>query len=272
MIPNTLSRPATWRRRTQALSVAVAIGGLVLASQVLPAEAATTTGTAAPELRLPPEGRSWLQGVVTDQAGHPLNNVNVEVWPTDVAATAPVASNLSYAGIPADGAHQKGVFRVEVPAGASYEITVSTVGGQEDADKFRMLKVGGGAPIQARGAIAVKAVAGRTINLGKVQLARQGRVGSSVKVTKPRKVTAGKRVKLAVRVHSKYVTHPTGKVRVNVGHKTVVRKLGNRAGGKTNIRLPLLKPGKQVIKVSYLGSKTVSRSKSKPIKVQVKGG
>ena len=82
----------------------------------------------------PPAGESWIQGRLTDQAGHNLNNVNVEAWPMDPNASVPVASNLSYAGAPADGRHQSGVFRLAVP-GASYRITISTIDGQEDGDR-----------------------------------------------------------------------------------------------------------------------------------------
>jgi hypothetical protein len=36
------------------------------------------------------------------------------------------------------------------------------------------------------------------------------------------------------------------------------------------VRLPRLKAGKQVVKVSYLGSSTVAKSKAKPVRVTVK--
>ena len=218
----------TRRGRTPFLVGVAAVGGLILAPQVLPASAeplvvSGQSSTQAVSLLAltPPPGESWIQGRLTDQAGHKLNNVNVEAWPMDPNAGVPVASNLSYAGAPADGRHQSGVFRLAVPGGTPYRLMLSTIDGQEDGDLFRAQTYGNGA-IMTRATAAgqrttvakVMAVPGRVIDLGKVPLARQGTVDSKTQARLGNaKVKASKRAKLNVRVSSPFVSNVTGKVR-----------------------------------------------------------
>ena len=275
--PRTASaaRPGR-RRRATLIAAGAALGSLVLAPELLPASAESTQGTArtgALTVLEPAAGKSWIQGVVTDQAGHRLNNVNVEVWSTDLNAAAPVASNLSYAGSPADAAHQSGVFRVEVPSGTPYRITVSTVGGREDGDAFRMSALGRGAPIMARisSGRALVALPGRTLDLGTVQLARQGHVASTITAKAVGgRVKAGKRGKIQVRVSSPYVSHVTGVVQVRAKGKTVTRRLGAFGQSQMTISVPKLKPGRHNVRATFLGSSTVSKSQAKPVRLVVK--
>ena len=199
--------PRPRRRRARVLVGIAAAGGLVIAPQVLPASANTAPKVGSTHVRAaalavtPPAGSSWIQGILTDQAGHPLNNVNVEAWSTDPTITVPVASNLTYAGTPADARHQAGVFRLEVPAGTPYRVTLSTIGGQEDGDRFRMQAYGAGRPIMTR-AIPAGLTAGRIIGLGKIQLVRQGTVASKT-TARAAKVKAGKRGVLRIRCHQR---------------------------------------------------------------------
>ena len=261
------------RRRAPILAGIATAGGLVIASQVLPASAdtapqASSTHLPASALAVtPPAGSSWIQGVLTDQAGHALNNVNVEAWSTDPTVTVPVASNLTYAGTPADGRHQTGVFRLEVPAGTPYEVTLSTIGGQEDGDLFRMQAYGGGRPIMTRSTPA-RLAAGRIIDLGTIQMVRQGTVASKTTARAP-KVKPGKRGVLQIKVTSPYVTNVTGKVQVRVGGKKIVGRLAAIDHGSTSVRLPKFKRGTHVVKVMFLGSNTVEPSKAKPVRVKV---
>ncbi len=244
------------RRRTPILVGVAAVGSLIVAPQVLPASAepvvvsarsSTLTAALAPT---PPAGESWIQGVLTDQAGNKLNNVNVEAWPMDPTASVPVASNLSYAGAPADGRHQSGVFRLAVPGGTPYRITFSTIGGSEDGDKFRKQAYGGGLAIMTRvptagrptRVAAVMAASGRVVDLGKTQLVRQGTVASKTTGRLgTKKVSAGQRAKLSVRVTSRFVTNVTGKVLVKVAGKSITTRLGSASHGKATIQLPKLK-------------------------------
>ncbi len=261
-------------------ALAVAGGGAVMASAGSPASAAPqaapqATGSllrlaAAPQ---PAAGNTWIQGVITDQANHPLDNVNVEVWPATPDASVPVASNLTYAGVPADARHQHGVFRVEVPENEPYVIVLSGVSGSEDGDQYRMQTVGGGRPIMARSTRGTaKAATGRVLDLGKFQLVHQGRVRATTtaKLAK-KKVASGQRAALKVTVTSKHVSAPTGKLLVHVGGKTVTDRLRSTDHGKTTIHLPKLKKaGTHKITVTFPATNTISRSVSKPVKLTVK--
>ena len=283
--PDTsLSASRARRRRTPTLVGVAAIGGLALvAPQVLPASAHPVVVSASSmkvtaRAAQPPAGSSWIQGVLTDQAGHPLNNVNVEAWPMDTEAAEPVASNLTYAGSPADNRHQSGVFRLEVPAGTPYRITFSAVGGVEDGDRFRMQDYGSGRPIMARAsspgqrarASAVVAPSGRIINLGTTQLVRQGTVSSKTTARLGRaKVKAGRRGTLIVRVTSPFVSNVTGKVQVRVSGKKITDRLATYDHGRTKIRLPKLKRGRHGVSVMFQGTNTVAPSKAKTVRLIV---
>jgi len=275
----------TRRLRAPILVGVAALGGLVLAPQVLPASAepvvisARSSTPTATLIATPPAGESWIQGVLTDQAGNKLNNVNVEAWPMDPTASEPIASNLSYAGAPADGRHQSGVFRLAVPGGTPYRIKFSTIGGQEDGDQFRAQNYGGGRAIMTRvtsagrptTVAAVMATPGRVVDLGKTQLARQGTVASKTKARLGRaKVSAGKRGKLSVRVTSRFVTNVTGRVLVKVSGKRIKARLAASGHGKATIRLPKLKPGRHHVNVKFAGSNTVAPSKAAPVRLTVK--
>ena len=269
------------RRRIPVLIGLTAAGSLALASQVMPASAesvhrAGTRSAAVAQIPTPPAGEAWIQGALTDQAGHRLNNVNVEVWSTDTNATEPVASNLSYAGAPADGRHQNGVYRVAVPSGTPYILTFSTLSGQEDGDLFRAQAYGSGRPIATRSdspslqGTPVMAPAGRVINLGTTQMVRQGTVSSKTTARLGGKVKAGKRGKLTVRVTSPFVSNVTGKVTVKIGKKKLTHRLTAAEHGRSTINLPKLSTGNHKAVVQFQGTNTVAASKAKPVKVKVK--
>ena len=216
---------------------------------------------------VPPEGMTWIEGVITDQAAHGQDNVNVEAWPRDPAAVAPVASALTYGG-PPDGSALHGFFLLQVPSDQAYRIVFSAVAGQEDGDAFRMKSYGHGRPIAVRN-LAV--AAGRVRDLGTIALARQGHVVSKTKAVLARaRVAAGKRATVRIKVSSPFVTNVTGKVVVRVGGKKVVHGLGARSHGKATFKLPHLKrAGKYKVTTSYAGSGTVHRSKAKPVKLTI---
>jgi hypothetical protein len=275
----TQTAPRAWNRCFALGAVAAltfAGGGIALATQGSSANASPHEPASSYQLDedpLPAPGMAWIQGVITDQANHPLDNVNVEVWPTDPAATAPVGSNLTYAGTPDDLRHQHGVFRVEVPMDEPYLIIISGVRGSEDGDLYRMRSIGHGRPIMARtgGGAGTKMAAGRVLDLGTFDIARQGRVEArtTAKLAK-KKVDAGHPARLRVVVSSKFVASPTGKVVVHVGAKKVTDRLRAADGGKTSVRLPrLAKPGKHRIRVTFPATSTIQRSVSKPVWLKV---
>ena len=260
-------------RSRRPLVVAIAaLGGLALAVGAVDSSATADTQEAnesrvnlAPPVK-PPTGMVWLQGKLTDQAGHGLDNVNVEVW-SDAGAIEPAASNLTYGGSPADGRHGHGAYRVEVPEGVPYTLVFSAVGGEEDGDAFRMQAYGQGRPIMTLGKAAA---AGTVRNLGTTELVHQGKVRSKVTALRPAKVKAGKRGTVKIKVTSPFVAPVTGKLVVRVDGRKVTDKLATHDGGKTTVRLPKLKPGTYKISASYAGTKTVQKSSSAPVKLTVK--
>ena len=265
---------ATRSRRLAAGISLTAIAGMVVALQTAQASpgaavghAPKTHGSAAAVALVPPAGMTWIEGVITDQAAHGQDNVNVEAWPRDPAAAAPAASALTYGG-PPDGSALHGFFLLQVPSGQAYRIVFSAVAGQEDGDAFRMRAYGHGRPIAVRN---LAAAAGRVRDLGTIALARQGHVASRTKaVLAKAKVAAGKRATVRIRVSSRFVTNVTGKVVVRVGGKKVVHRLAGRSHGRTTFKLPHIKrPGRYKVTASYAGSGTVHRSKAKPVRLTI---
>jgi hypothetical protein len=262
------------RRRFKKPAVLMTLGVVgALALSPLADGASATTGQASSEKLAvtslaPPTGMAWIQGVVTDQAGHGLDNINVEVWSNDPTATTPVGSNLSYGGFPADGRHGHGAYRIEVPVGQPYRIVFSAVGGEEDGDAFRMQEYGRGLPIMVRAKSTTAARAGTTRNLGTTALVHQGKVRSTLKIAAA-KVKAGKRGSLKIRVTSPFVAPVMGKVIVKVAGKKATVRLGQNDNGKTNLKLPKLKAGKHKITATYAGTNTVLKDAATPIKLTV---
>jgi hypothetical protein len=254
----------------------VVIGGLFVSSHAVDAFAAPAAVKApagagrAAVAAIPPAGRTWIEGVVTDQADHAQDNVNVEAWSTDAGATAPVASSLTYGGPPSGLKYQHGFFLLEVPSNQPYRIVFSAVGGKEDGDLFRMKSYGHGRPIVVRN---LAATPGRIRDLGPIPLVRQGRVSSTTKAILARaKVRAGTRARLRVRVTSPFVTNVTGKVVVRVpGKKKITHRLTQRSHGKTTFKLPRLKkPGRYKVTTSFTRTGTVQHSKAKPARLTVR--
>lgn len=280
--------PRNTRRRWRSRVTLVAVGGLAVTPLVYSSSAPSSPGSAAApsatfrfvalSAARPPAGMSWIQGTLTDQAGHRLNNVNVEAWSPDPTALGPLASNLSYAGAYSDPRHQSGVFRLEVPAGTGYRLTFSTINGQEDGDKFRKLVYGGGRPLMTRGAsragaalAAVSAAPGRVIDLGTIQLARQGHVPSTTKIRLAKsRIRAGHRARATITLSSPYVSRVTGAVRIKVGKRSITRTVAAHNAGRITVRLPRTKPGKRMVRVLFRGSSTVAASTAEPVRLVVK--
>ncbi len=265
------------RSRKPVIGVSLAaVAGLIVASQTVLASPAPALVPAASGHRgvtaaalVPPAGMTWIEGIVTDQANHGQDDVNVEAWPRGPGATTPAASSLTYGGAPDDPRFEHGFFLLEVPSNQPYRIILSTVGGKEDGDPFRMRAYGHGRPIVVRAAVSA---AGRIRNLGPIALARHGHVASTTKAVLPKaKVTAGTRAKLRVRVTSRFVTNVTGTVVVHAAGKKLTHRLSPRSHGRSTFKLPhLRKPGRYKVTASFTGSGTVHRSKSKPVRLTVR--
>jgi hypothetical protein len=290
--------PGRSRRRAAAVVTSLAVaGGVLLTTQLVdsPGAGAYAHGAAPKALAAstPPAGSTWVEGVITDQAGTGQDDVNVEAWPMEPAtgpsasaltyggpaASAltyggPAASGLTYGGPRYNAAQGHGFFRLEVPSNQAYRIVFSAVNGQEDGDPFRMMWYGSDRPIMVRMAAKVAAVplpAGRIRDLGTIQLARQGQVASTTTaVARPAKVRGAKRGKVRVTVSSTYVTDVTGQIVVKVAGHQVKRNLTTADHGTRMIKLPKLRhAGKYRVRVHFTGTSTVQSSKAKPVKVKV---
>ncbi|WP_028638765.1 Ig-like domain-containing protein [Nocardioides sp. URHA0032] len=236
-----------------------ACGALIVASQALPASAAPTAadaGSSAVAAARPPVGKAWLVGVVSDQAKHPLQDVNVEAWLDDPTAEAPVASDLTYEDV-ADG--QEGYFRLEVPIHAHYLIVVSS----DTGDPYRTFEYNNGDPIK----VGLRKV--RT--LGTTEIPRVALQASTTSAKlKPGTVKVNKAGAITITVRCKNVYPVLGKVTAAVGGKKVVGVLKQKDHGQLTLTLPKLKkPGKYTVEASYLGDDFVKKS-SKKITLTVK--
>src|SRR3954469_12603410 len=155
--PHTPPQPDPGRARrvltraTVATTTLAVLGGALLASQSIHASTPRALARGAMprpvEALAPPVGTTWIVGVVSDQAAHGQDNVNVEAWPDDPTATEPVASALTYGGPNYNALSAHGFFRLEVPSDQPYRIVFSAVHGQEDGDAFRMQAYGQDRPI-----------------------------------------------------------------------------------------------------------------------------
>jgi Bacterial Ig-like domain (group 3) len=263
-------RSSKVRRSMPIVGISLAVvGGLIVGSQTMfasaePGAVQGSSGHRSAAL-VPPAGTTWIEGVITDQANHAQDNVNVEAWPRNPKATAPIASSLTYGGPPNNPRYKHGFFVLEVPSDKAYRIVFSGVGAKEDGDRFRMKSYGGGRPIMVRNLVSAS---GRIRNLGVVPLARQGHVASKTKATLSRaKIASGKSATLRVKVTSRFVTNVTGKVVVRAGGKKMTHRLSH---SKETFKLPKLKKaGKYKITASYTGSGTVHGSKAKTVKLTV---
>ena len=226
----------------------VACGVLVVAPHALPASAAPsgTDDTSAPAVAKPPKGKAWLVGVVTDQAGHPLQNVNVEAWSTG-AEPEVVASSLTYES-PRTG--KTGFYNLEVPIHAEYRIVVSG----DPEDPYRTFQYNEGQPI--------KAGLHKERKLGTSEIARVKLQPSRTTVkAKPATAKAGKATALTVTVLCKNVAPVTGKVAITLDGKKVRKSPFPLKNGKAVVKLTAPKQaGKHAVDVSYLGDPYVKKS------------
>jgi hypothetical protein len=238
-----------------------ACGALLLVPQALPASAAPTAvdgGSFVEAPSGPPVGKAWLVGVITDQAGHPLQDVNVEAWPDDPDATEPVASDRTYENV-AD--EQQGYFRLEVPIHAHYLIVVSA----DPADPYRTFQYNDGDPIK----VGLR----RVRTLGTSEIARTALQASRTTAKiKPGAVKAGKQATITISVTCKNVDPVLGKVTAAVDGKKVAGVLKQKSHGQLTLTLPKLKqPGKYTVEAWYLGDSYVKKSTpKKKLKLTVK--
>ncbi len=233
-------------RRTAAVTagLATALAALLVAPQALPASAAPHSARAVPAARA---GQALIQGVVVDQFGNPVDDVEVQATKGD---GTPAASALTYASEREDGP-QHGYFFLEVTRG-TYTLTLSRDGFKTVV--LDVLQIG-----KAR----------QKLSLGETEVQRKLADSRTDASLAQRKVTTRQNGVVKVTVSAKDAK-PTGDVEVREGG-TVVGEGHLRAGdkGQLTIGLDRLPKGDHDLKVVYLGSTTVKGSTSQTITLTV---
>ena len=258
----------TRRRSPLALLAAAALTAALvpaLGPGAGPVAAAPPDGSAARPFvapAAPPQGRAWLEGLVVDQAGRPLDNVVVQAFDAfdDDPDAAPVATWITYAD-PADGpAH--GFYRLYVPQGsdAVYDIRFSSAEGTRDPYRTRSLDgahlVGGG---KRRGGVVHE--------LGTTVMTLERKADATVSLTPSRDVTRHDRAgRLSVSVSSPDVDPVTGKLLLTVDGRTKGQQvLTPRSDGRAVFALPELKAGRHTLAVRYAGSALVRATEGRSV-------
>ena len=117
-------------------------------------------------------------------------------------------------------------------------------------------------------------IAGREDGIASSSATKVAKGKPKVTVKAKKKVKAGKRAKLVVRVKAAGLARPTGKVIVKYGKKSIKAKLVAKRKGKVVVRLPKLAKGKYKITVTYKpnakSKNFVTKSTSKALTLRVR--
>lgn len=239
----------------------LAVGGAAHAAAVDAVHSPAVTSALAGGPAHPAAGRAWVQGVLTDQAGHPRDGINVEAYAVGGSSSTPVASSITYAN--PDDSHPHGFFRLFVPAGKS-QVVLSATDAREDRDDYRLQWFG------ARQKLTV--LSKQVRDLGSIALVHRGSVPSTTTARLlDATVPAGERAVLKLQVGSAFVRPVTGTVSVTVdGRRLDPLVLTAGDGGAARLRLPLLRPGTHDVVVAFAGSSTVKGSTAAPVRLTVR--
>ncbi len=235
------------------LAAVTVLGALALAPMMQPSQAAgsfsgeaSTSSLARLAVGTPP----LIQGLVVDQTGHFLNNVDVAA----VRASGVVAaSSLTYASTRADGP-QNGYFYLEVGKKGTYTLTLSRTG------------------YVTRTLPAVEIVRLRQkLALGEITLTRKladSKVAAKLPDTQ---ITTNDKGKVDVTVSSAATRKPTGAVEIREG-KAVLGSGRLAAGDKGHLKVTLKKlaRGSHDLKAYFLGSSSLKKSYSQAVTLTVK--
>lgn len=228
-------------RRTAALaaSLVTGLGALLVAPQVLPASAAPHT---APGVTVARAGSALIQGVVVDQFGTYVDDVEVIATKGD---NPPAASALTYASKRKDGP-QHGYFFLEVSRG-TYTVELARKG-------FK--------PLVLDDVVVRK---GKRTSLGEIEMQRVLAASRTEAALAQKKITTKQNGVVTVTVSVKDVK-PTGDVEIREGRDVVgggQLKAGN--DGRVTITLDRLPKGSHDLKAVYLGSRSVKGSSSQTV-------
>ena len=232
------------RRRIAA--VLAACGALLVAPHALPAQAATSHASrpAAPALAAV---HPLIQGVVVDQSGDPVDDVQVQATKAD---GTPQASALTYASDREDGP-QHGYFYVEVTKG-SYTLTLSKSG-------YRTVEYDAGT-------ITRRA---QKVSLGELVIKRIAAATATRASLRKSTVNTRQHGEVTVTVTSKGAK-PVGAVEVREGRHVVGdATLRKSARGTVTIELDKLAKGQHVLKAYFLGNSSFKASSSRSFTLTV---
>lgn len=232
------------RRRTTAALLAAALTVLV-APHALPAQAAGTHDRAAAPSRV--VAHPLIQGVVVDQDGDPVDDVEVQATKDDGTEQA---SALTYASDRPDGP-QHGYFFLDVTKG-TFTLTLAK-------DGYRTVEYDAGT-ITRRG---------QRISMGELEIVKIAPRTTTSASLQDATVTTRQRGLVDVLVSS-HAGRPTGEVEVRedgdvVGDATVARS----DHGKVTVTLDRLGRGDHDLRAFFLGSSSWKGSSSKVITLHV---
>ncbi|MBI2245210.1 MAG: Ig-like domain repeat protein [Nocardioides sp.] len=228
-------------RRT--FAAAALLAAALLAPQALPATAAPAGGSVTAERA----GQALIQGVVVDQAGRYVDDVEVQATKDD---GTPAASAITYASDREDGP-QHGYFFLEVTRG-TYTLTLSR-------DGYKTATYG---PVQVTRR-------GQHVSLGEIEIQKKQTESKTDAALAQRTVTTKQNGAVTVTVSAKGLK-PTGDVEIREGRDVVGEgRLKAKDKGEVTIVLDRLPRGAHELKAYYLGSSELKASASKAFTLTV---
>ncbi|GAW48784.1 uncharacterized protein (Precursor) [Nocardioides sp. PD653] len=231
-------------RRTAAAAAAL-IAVAAIAPQALPASAAPASGHAT---SAPRAGSALIQGVVVDQFGTYLDDVQVQATKAD---GTPSASALTYASDREDGP-QHGYFFLEVTRG-TYTLTVTR-------DGYTTLVLDDIEVAKAR----------QKVSLGEIEIQKKLADTRTKGALEDSSITTKQNGVVDVEVSSKATSKPTGTVEVREGREVLGEgTLRTKNRGELTIGIDKLDKGIHHLKVYYLGSSTLKASSSDNLTLKV---
>lgn len=224
------------------------LGALALAPAAQPSQAASGGAVGAHQVSraaAPP----LIRGVVSDQFGHYVDNVDVEA----VRANGNVAaSSLTYASS-WDSGPQHGFFYLEVGKKGTYTLTLS-----KDGFVPRTLE-----------SVEITRLRQR-LSLGEITLKRKLAATTTSGELRDESVTTSDKPRVDVSVKPGKAK-PAGTVEIRIGSKVVGSATVKAADkGSTTVTLGKFAKGSYTLKAYYLGSKTTQASSSKAMTLSVK--
>lgn len=245
--------------RASRVVVALTVASGLLFTPVASVSAADTEGGHHPNHArvLPVPGEAFIEGVVRDEHGRLIDDINVEAFDAGIEGADPSASALTYEGPDSD--HPHGFYRLVVAPG-SYFVRFSSLVGADGED-------GGYASQWYADKRVVNVGDEEILRLKPVTLDRARADSECHAALVDDVVPVGRHPKVRVRIKSANAPHVTGSIKVTMNHHKVrtdrLRKLDH---GRVVLRLPKRRLGTYRVAVSYAGSNAVKHSHS-PVQV-----